>query len=104
MNTITNSVIDTVLNDLHQDGTAVNTILEEVIKGDYDDTREDRYNAGYYPNLTVRELKFRIDYCRSRPFIQMYQPFYVINDGGTYDILYVVDAPGTGTEQFESEI
>ena len=66
MNTACNSVIDTMLNDLHQSDTATNTILEEVIKGDYDEKQEDRFNAGYYPNLTVREIKFRIDYCRGR--------------------------------------
>jgi len=55
-------VIDALISDLTVGGNAIMISPVSIEKGDYS-ANPDKYNAGYYPNLTVRKIYFNITQC-----------------------------------------
>jgi len=59
MTEMQNWLIDAIEKDLTIDGNAVLVEVESVEKGSYEQDA-DKFNAGFYPNMTVRKVNFNV--------------------------------------------
>jgi hypothetical protein len=60
-----NKIIGKLQDSLTNESTAVLIEVESVEKGDYSSV-VDKFNVGWYPNLTVRKINFKLMVCYSR--------------------------------------